>query len=106
MHAECNYLRNVIFPELEESLKERRHTLEPIDLRRCVDTMNLDNEHGNELLVLKVCLTEIELRRPFLIALLGDRNGWTLPEKFLASAAQEAGFSSDVRQKKYQRTGN
>jgi len=39
MHAERDYLRNHVFQELEERLKERFHHLEPIDLhfrgRRC-----------------------------------------------------------------------
>jgi len=33
MHAERDHLRNVVFPELEERLRQRRHHLEPIDLR-------------------------------------------------------------------------
>jgi len=33
MHAERDYLREQVFPRLEEKLRERRHHLETIDLR-------------------------------------------------------------------------
>ena len=33
MQAERDYLRNFVFPELEERLRARRHCLEPFDLR-------------------------------------------------------------------------
>ena len=99
MHAERDYLRNVVFPELEERLKERRHRLEPIDLRWGIETVSLDEEKSKELLVLKVCLGEIERSRPFLIALIGDRYGWVPPQDRLAAAAQEAGFSGSIADK-------
>jgi len=99
MHAERDYLRTVVFPELEERLKERRHRLEPIDLRWGVESVSIDEEHAKELLVLKVCLAEIERSRPFLIALIGDRYGWIPPQERLAAAAAEAGFKGDLREK-------
>ena len=64
MHAERDYLRTRIFPELEERLRRRRHHLEPIDLRWGVETGTADNEQAKELLVLKVCLAEVERSRP------------------------------------------
>jgi len=99
MGAERDYLRNVVFPELEERLKDRRHTLEPIDLRWGVETVSVSEEQAKELLVLKVCLAEIERSRPFLLALVGDRYGWIPPQDRLAAAAQEAGLDVDVRDK-------
>jgi len=73
MGKERAFLNNYVFPELEERLRERRHFLEPIDLRWGVETASVDEEHEKEMLVLKVCLGEIERSRPFLIALMGDR---------------------------------
>ena len=37
------------------------------------------------MLVLKVCLDEIERSRPFLLVLLGDRYGTVMPEERIAS---------------------
>lgn len=99
MHAERDYLRTIVFPELEERLKERRHTLEPIDLRWGVETISIDEEKSKELLVLKVCMSEIERSRPFLIALIGDRYGWIPPQDRLTAAAQEVGFNCNVSEK-------
>lgn len=99
MHAERDYLRNHVFPVLEERLRERRHRLEPIDLRWGIDTVSIDDEHAKELLVLKVCLNEINRSRPFLIALLGDRYGWIPPSERIQSASQEAGFQTDPQGK-------
>lgn len=96
MHAERDYLRTHVFPELEERLKARRTHLEPIDLRWGVETVTTDEEHAKEMLVLKVCLAEVERSRPFLIGLIGDRYGWIPPEERMAVAAQEAGFEQPV----------
>ncbi len=74
MHAEHDYLRTHIFPQLEARLR-RRHHLEPIDLRWGVETATVDKQQSKELLVLQVCLNEITRSRPFLIALIGDRYG-------------------------------
>ncbi|MBI3610870.1 MAG: DUF4062 domain-containing protein [Nitrospirae bacterium] len=96
MHAERDYLRTHVFPELEERLRQRRTHLEPIDLRWGVETGGEDETHAKELLVLKVCLAEVERSRPFLIGLIGDRYGWVPPEDRMAAAAQEAGFDKPV----------
>jgi len=42
---------------------------------------------------------EIQLSRPFLIVLLGDRYGWVSPEERMAAAAQEIGFDTELRDK-------
>lgn len=99
MQAERDYLRHVVFPRLEEELRKGRLLLEPIDLRQGVETADVDSEEQRELLVLKVCLEEIQRSRPFLIVLLGDRYGWVPPEERMAAATQEVGFEADVRDK-------
>jgi hypothetical protein len=52
-----------------------------------------------ELLVLKVCLQEINRSRPFLIALIGDRYGWVPPPERMTAATQEAGYQTEVQGK-------
>ena len=100
MQAERDYLRQVVFPRVEEELRKGRIQLEPIDLRQGVETADLVNEVAREQLVLKVCLEEIQRSRPFLIVLLGDRYGWVPPEERMAAAAEEAGFGKcDVHDK-------
>ena len=94
MHAERDYLRTHIFPQLEERLRQRRHHLEPIDLRWGVETVTVDQQQSKELLVLQVCLNEITRSRPFLIALVGDRYGWIPPVETMQAAVVEAGFQT------------
>lgn len=65
MHAERDHLHSVVFPELEERLRERFHHPEPIDLRLGVETVSVNDQNARELLVLKVCLSEIERSGPF-----------------------------------------
>lgn len=95
MHAERDYLRSHVFPQLEERLRGRHHYLEAIDLRLGVETASLAEQQSRELKVLKVCLSEIERSRPFLIVLLGDRYGWVPPAERIAGAADEAGFRTE-----------
>ncbi len=64
MQAERDWLRDRVIPELQERLRERRHHLEPIDLRWGVETVTIAEQQTKELLVLKVCLDEIERSRP------------------------------------------
>lgn len=99
MQAERDYLRNLVFPRLEDELRKGRLLLEPIDLRQGVETADLASEESREQMVLKVCLDEIERSRPFLIVLLGDRYGWVPPEGRVAAAVQEAGFETDLHDK-------
>ena len=56
MQAERDWLRDHVIPELQERLRERRHHLEPIDLRWGVETVTIADQQAKELLVLKVCL--------------------------------------------------
>ncbi len=96
MQAERDWLRDHVFPVLEERLRARFHHLEPIDLRWGVDTAKVTDEQQRELLVLKVCLAEIQRSRPFLIGLIGDRYGWVPPEARMKAAAQEAGHQGEL----------
>ena len=96
MQAERSYLQSHVFPRLEEKLRERRHQFEPIDLRLGVETAELGTEEARELLVLKVCLEEIQRSRPFIIVILGDRYGWVPPPERMETAAREAGFKTEV----------
>ncbi len=96
MQAERDHLRDHVFPVLEERLRQRRHNLEPIDLRWGVETVAVDQQHAKELLVLKVCLGEIRRSRPFLIGLIGDRYGWAPPEERMKAAIDEEGFATDL----------
>jgi len=94
MHAERDHLRNVVIPELEERLKARRAFLAVIDLRWGVEATG--EQEAREALVLKVCLDEIKLSRPFFIGLLGDRYGWVPPADRMGAAAQEAGAEGEA----------
>ncbi|HEY5177274.1 MAG TPA: DUF4062 domain-containing protein [Terriglobales bacterium] len=96
MQAERDHLARFVFPELEERLRERFHHLEPIDLRWGVETVTAADQESKELLVLTVCLGEIERSRPFLIALLGDRYGWVPPESRMRDAATEVKYEGDL----------
>ena len=97
MHAERQYLRDVVFPVLEERLRERFQFLELIDLRLGVETNSEDERAEREKMVLKVCLYEIERSKPFFIAILGDRYGWVPQDDRMIAATTEAGFSQDMR---------
>ncbi len=86
MQAERDHLRDHVFPVLEERLRQRRLHLEPIDLRCGVDTFSVEDTPERDLLVLRVCLGEVERSRPFLLVLLGDRYGWAPPEGSVRAA--------------------
>ncbi|MDP8269443.1 MAG: DUF4062 domain-containing protein [Candidatus Tenebribacter davisii] len=86
MQAERDYLKNKIFPKLEDELKERRIKLAVVDLRWGIDTSTIESEDEREATVLKVCLDEIENCRPFFIGLLGDRYGWVPSEERMKTA--------------------
>ena len=59
MQAERDHLRDFVFPELEERLRQRRCNLEWVDLRLGVATLSLGEGEARELQVLKVCLAEV-----------------------------------------------
>jgi len=76
LQAERDYLRDFVFPEIEEELARARCHVEFIDLRWGVDTISIQDQQEKEIQVLKVCLNEIKRARPFLLVILGDRYGW------------------------------
>ncbi len=86
MQAERDYLKQIVFPRVEEELQKRRIKLEIVDLRWGVDTTSMKQESEREANVLKVCLEEIKRCRPFFIGLLGDRYGWVPPEERIRNA--------------------
>jgi tetratricopeptide (TPR) repeat protein/nucleoside-triphosphatase THEP1 len=96
MMAERDVLRDFVFKELEEKLYERRVRLEPIDLRWGVETNTEKEKEHKELMVLKVCLNEIDRCEPFFIGIIGDRYGWIPPEKRMEDAEKEKGFKSKL----------
>jgi len=96
MQAERDWLRAHVIPVLEERLRARHCNLETVDLRWGVESTSEPDEEAKELIVLKVCLDEIERCRPFLVALLGDRYGWVPPSERMERAVNEAGFETDI----------
>jgi len=84
LQAERDYLRDVVFPAVEEDSRRACCHLEIVDLRWGVDTISL-SEDEKEAQVLKVCLSEIARARPFLIVIVGDRYGW-IPSQSRAEA--------------------
>ncbi len=98
-HAERDHLHEVVFPALQERLAARRCTLVPVDLRWGVETGAESQGDAKDLLVLRVCLGEIERCKPFVLALIGDRYGWVPPAARMTAAAREAGFDADVADK-------
>ena len=87
MHAERDYLRTKIFPEINDILRKYCVKLRIIDLRWGINTM--DSEEGEvEKKVLKVCLDEIQRSKPFFLGLLGNRYGW-IPSKELLNNFDE-----------------
>ena len=94
MHAERDYLRSHVFPELAERLSTRQISVEAVDLRWGVDTSVAEVDH--DLIVLKVCLGEVKRCLPFFIGIIGDRYGSILPDPRLEDAAVEAGLNTRV----------
>lgn len=96
MHAERDYLRDVVLPELQERLWERGVILELVDLRWGVDSTTEVERHRKNLHILTVCFAEIQRSRPYFISLLGDRYGWIPPRPAVQDAVREAGIDAAV----------
>lgn len=97
--AERDYLRDIVFPQIEEEIKKYNRYLEPVDLRWGVETIDKENSEEKELQVLKVCLDEIDRCKPFIIVLLGDRYGWIPPESRMKAAVIEKGEEIETKDK-------
>ncbi len=107
MHAERDWLREHVIPELEERVRERRRHLEMIDLR-----WGVSEEASREQQIMQICLEEIRrcqevTPRPNFIVLLGDRYGWrpapeTIPEdEFYAVKAHLSAEDRDLPDRWY-----
>eukprot|EP00741_Cyanophora_paradoxa_P006401 tig00001001_g6205.t1 len=70
--GERDQLTRVVFPALNESLRPRRISLVPVDLRWGLTEEATTSGPG----ALHLCLEEVERCRPYVLALLGDRFGW------------------------------
>jgi len=99
MNAERDVLRDIVTIDLQDMLNERRVRLEPIDFRWGIDTSDEKEKEQKELMVLKVCLEDIDRSDPFFIGLIGDRYGWVPPEKRMKDAEMEKGFESKLKDK-------
>jgi len=99
LQAERDYLRDFVFPAVEEELLDIRCHTEFIDLRWGLDTYSYANQEAKELQVLKVCLNEIKRSHPFLIVILGDRYGWVPPMRRLEAAVHEEGLNISIEEK-------
>jgi tetratricopeptide (TPR) repeat protein len=96
MHAERDWLYQRVFPDIEEKLRQRRHHLEPVDLRLGIETAGDGSEEDLEVRVLRICLDEIRRSRPFMIVLLGDRYGWVPRPDRIERAAEQQGFATQA----------
>lgn len=72
MQDERNYLVQYIFPQIDEYCRLRSLEFIPIDLR-----WGITEEESRNAAVLSACLEEVDNSRPYFIAILGDRYGWT-----------------------------
>ncbi len=74
MQAERDYLNQILFPRINDSLRDISVSLRVVDLRWGIDTSI--EEESAEHKVLRVCLDEIDRSRPLFIGLLGHKYGW------------------------------
>ncbi len=85
MVKERDELMTHTWPELRRMCRERQVELVEVDLR-----WGIAEEQATRQETLKFCLDEIKACRPFFIALLGERYGWTPgPEAFTADLKEE-----------------
>ena len=85
MVEERDELMTHTWPELRRMCRERQVELVEVDLR-----WGIAEEQATRQETLKFCLDEIKACRPFFIALLGERYGWTPgPEAFTADLKEE-----------------
>jgi ankyrin repeat protein len=92
MHAERDFLRNVVFPDLEERLHQHGCFMDPVDLRWGVDPSHAVDRESEERLILRLCLEEIDRSRPLFIGLLGDRYGWVPDSPTMEAALDGTGL--------------
>jgi len=96
MQAERDALLHFVFRALQEKMDKKRVRLEPIDYRWGILTTGEIEKEKKELMILKVCLQDIDRSDPFFIGIIGDRYGWVPPEKRMKDAEKEKGFVSKM----------
>lgn len=97
MHAERDSLRDRVFPRVADKFPQWQLRFEMVDLRWGVDTSDAKTEREKTLLVLRVCLQELERARPFVIALLGNRYGWVPPIERVRDVFRAQGIDAEPR---------
>lgn len=80
MQAERDVVRKIVVPRLNEKLQPYKTSVLVTDLRWGIDTTGNEDESEREAKVLHVCVNAIKNTRPYFIALIGDRYGWTPDE--------------------------
>lgn len=100
MQSERDYIRKFIIPRLNEELYKYQINVQVTDLRWGINTHEV-NEAERESKVLHVCIDSIKNTRPYFIALLGERYGWTPSETRINQIKQslndkERAFVEDV----------
>jgi ankyrin repeat protein len=95
MHAERDFLRDVVFPELEERLHQYGGFLDPVDLRWGIDPSRAGDQESEERQILRLCLEEIDQSRPLFVGLLGERYGWVPDTATMTAALEGTGVPPD-----------
>jgi tetratricopeptide (TPR) repeat protein len=83
LQAEREHLMKKVFTELRRLCRERGVQFTEIDLR-----WGITQEEASQGKVLKICLNEITKCRPYFLAVLGERYGWTPELKDVGSAPE------------------
>lgn len=85
MHGERDIITRLVFPELNQRLKNRNVKVVPIDLRWGLTKEDTSDEG---LGALEHCLIEIDRSRPFFVMLSGNRYGWIPPNYRVSDTPQ------------------
>jgi len=74
LQEEREHLVKKVFPEIRALCRQRGVTFTDIDLR-----WGITEEEAERESIIRICLDEIDKCRPYFIAILGERYGWTPP---------------------------
>lgn len=80
MHFERDYIKTVIFPELNEEYNKKNIYIQLIDLRTGIYPDSPEDEVKATTHILKVCKEEIKRSKPYFIGILGNRYG-SIPQQ-------------------------
>lgn len=72
MHSEREYLVKHVFPELRQLCRDRGVEFTEVDLR-----WGITEHQARQRQIVAICLDEIRRHRPCILAIIGDRYGWT-----------------------------